>query len=60
MNEISALYHVCLKIGLLATLAKKVLTSLAEDGDSNLEEAARVELQDLEFDEDPQGFLGDL
>ena len=46
------------KIG--GPLAKKVLTSLAKDGDTNLEEAARIELQDLEFDEDPQGFLGDL
>ena len=41
-------------------LAKKVLTSLVKDGDANLEEAARMELQDLEFDEDPQGYLGDL
>jgi HEAT repeat protein len=41
-------------------LAKKVLTSLAKDGDANLEEAARMELQDLEFDEDPQGYLGDI
>ena len=46
------------KIG--GPLAKKVLTSLANDGDANLEEAARMELQDLEFDEDPQGFLGDF
>ena len=46
------------KIG--GPLAKKVLTSLIKDGDANLEEAARIELQDLEFDEDPQGFLGDL
>jgi hypothetical protein len=46
------------KIG--GPLAKKVLTSLVEDGDANLEEAARTELQDLEFDEDPQGYLGDL
>jgi HEAT repeat protein len=46
------------KIG--GPLAKKVLTSLAKDGDANLEEAARIELQDLEFDEDPQGYLGDI
>ena len=46
------------KIG--GPLAKKVLTSLVKDGDANLEEAARTELQDLEFDEDPQGYLGDL
>ena len=46
------------KIG--GPLAKKVLTSLAKDGDADLEEAARMELQDLEFDEDPKGFLGDL
>ena len=38
------------KIG--GPLAKKVLTSLVKDGDANLEEAARMELQDLEFDED--------
>ena len=25
----------------------------------NLEEAARMELEDLEFDEDPQGYLGE-
>ena len=41
-------------------LAKKVLISLAKDGDANLEEAARIELQDLEFDDDPEGYLGDL
>jgi len=41
-------------------LAKKVLTDLVKDGDANLEEAARIELEDLEFDEDPQGFLGEL
>ena len=46
------------KIG--GPLAKKVLTSLVKDGDANLEEAAQMELQDLEFDEDPQGFLGDF
>ncbi len=46
------------KIG--GPLAKKVLTSLVKDGDANLEEAARTELQDLEFDDDPQGYLGDL
>jgi len=46
------------KIG--GPLAKKVLTSLVKDGDANLEEAAQIELQDLEFDEDPQGFLGDF
>ncbi|MDP7586937.1 MAG: HEAT repeat domain-containing protein [Dehalococcoidia bacterium] len=46
------------KIG--GPLAKKVLTSLVKDGDANLEEAALTELQDLEFDEDPQGYLGDL
>ena len=44
------------KIG--GPLAKKVLKSLVKDGDANLEEAARIELEDLEFDEDPQGFLG--
>ena len=46
------------KIG--GPLAKKVLTSLVKDGDANLEEAARMELQDLEFDQDPQGYLGDV
>ena len=40
-------------------LAKKVLQSLVRDGDANLEEAARMELEDLEFDEDPQGYLGE-
>ena len=45
------------KIG--GPLAKKVLQSLVRDGDANLEEAARMELEDLEFDEDPQGYLGE-
>ena len=45
------------KIG--GSLAKKVLQSLVRDGDANLEEAARMELEDLEFDEDPQGYLGE-
>ena len=40
-------------------LAKKVLLACAKDGDANLEEAARMELEDLEFDEDPQGYLGE-
>ncbi len=46
------------KIG--GPLAKNVLTSLVKGGDANLEEAARMELQDLEFDDDPQGYLGDV
>ena len=46
------------KIG--GPLAKKVLTSLVNDGDSNLGEAARLELDDLEFDDDPEGYLGGL
>ena len=46
------------KIG--GPLAKKVLTALVKDGDANLEEAARIELEDLEFDDDPQGYLGEL
>ena len=41
-------------------LAKKVLTSLVNDGDSNLGEAARLELDDLELDDDPEGYLGGL
>jgi hypothetical protein len=45
------------KIG--GPLAKKVLQSLVRDGDANLEEAARMELEDLEFDEDPEGYLGE-
>ena len=46
------------KIG--GPLAKTVLTSLVKGGDASLEEAARMELQDLEFDDDPQGYLGDV
>ena len=44
------------KIG--GELAKQVLTNLVKDGDENLEEAARMELDELAFDEDPEGYLG--
>ena len=37
-------------------LAKKVLLACAKDGDANLEEAARTELEDLDFFEDPLDF----
>ena len=46
------------KIG--GQLAKQVLTSLVKDGDENLVEAARLELDDLAFDDDPEGYLGGL
>ncbi|MCH7735901.1 MAG: HEAT repeat domain-containing protein [Chloroflexi bacterium] len=45
------------KIG--GPLAKKVLKTLVKDGDANLEAAARIELEELEFDEDPRGFLSE-
>ena len=45
------------KIG--GPLAKKVLMACAKDGDANLEEAARIELEDMEFFEDPLDFGAD-
>ena len=45
------------KIG--GPLAKKVLIATAKDGDANLEEAARIELENIEFFEDPLGFGAD-
>lgn len=42
------------KIG--GPLAKKVLMACAKDGDANLEEAARIELENIDFFEDPLGF----
>ena len=46
------------KIG--GALAKQVLTNLVKEGDENLEEAARIELDELAFDDDPEGYLGGL
>lgn len=46
------------KIG--GPLAKKVLMACAKDGDANLEEAARIELEDMEFFEDPLDFGADV
>ena len=45
------------KIG--GPLAKKVLLHCAKAGDAALEEAARVELQNVEFLEDPMAFTSD-
>ena len=45
------------KIG--GPLAKKVLMACAKDGDATLEEAARIELEDMEFFEDPLGYGAD-
>ena len=50
LSSISALG----KIG--GPLAKKVLMACANDGDANLEEAARIELETIEILEDPLGF----
>ena len=41
-------------------LAKKVLTDCAKNGDAALEEAARIELEDLDFFEDRLDFGADL
>jgi HEAT repeat protein len=45
------------KIG--SPLAKKVLLHCIKDGDAALEEAARAELQNIEFLEDPMAFSSD-
>jgi len=45
------------KIG--GSLAKKVLMACAKDGDATLEEAAQIELENMEFFEDPLGFGAD-
>jgi len=41
-------------------LAKKVLVNCAKDGDAVLEEAARTELQNVEFLEDPMDFTSEI
>ena len=45
------------KIG--GTLAKKILLNCAKEGDSTLEDAARDELQNIEFLEDPMAFTSE-
>ena len=46
------------KIG--TPLARKVLLHCVKEGDAALEEAARAELQDIEFLEDPMAFRSDV
>ncbi len=46
------------KIG--GPLAKKVLVNCAKDGDAVLEEAARTELENIEFMEDPMAFGSEI
>ena len=46
------------KIG--GPLVKKILTNCIKDGDAALEEAARAELQNVEFLEDPMAFNSDV
>ena len=41
-------------------LAKRVLLACAKDGDANLEEAARIELEDMDSFEDPLNFDTDV
>lgn len=41
-------------------LAKKVLLLCVQDGDASLEEAARAELENIEFSEDPMAFNSDV
>ena len=41
-------------------LAKKVLLHCAQEGDASLEEAARAELQNIEFSEDPMAFNSEV
>lgn len=41
-------------------LARKVLTACAKNGDANMEEAARIELETLDAYEDPLGFGADV
>ena len=40
-------------------LAKRVLRACAKEGDANLEEAARIELENIDFFENPLGFGAD-
>ncbi len=40
-------------------LARKVLMACAKNGDANIEEAARIELETLDAYEDPLGFGAD-
>ena len=46
------------KIG--GSLAKKVLVNCIRDGDAVLEDAAKAELENIEFLEDPLGFTSDV
>jgi len=46
------------KIG--GPLAKKVLVHCVEEGDAVLEDAARAELENIEFLEDPLSFTSDI
>ena len=46
------------KIG--GPLAKKVLVNCVKEGDAALEEAARVELENIDFMDDPLGFTSDI
>ena len=41
-------------------LAKKVLQHCVQEGDASLEEAARAELQNIEFTEDPMAFSSEV
>ena len=41
-------------------LAKKVLLHCVQEGDASLEEAARAELQNIEFSEDPMAFTSEV
>ena len=46
------------KIG--GPLAKKVLVNCVKDGDAVLEEAARIELENIDFMDDPMGFTSQI
>ena len=41
-------------------LAKKVLLNCVKEGDAALEEAARVELENIDFMDDPMGFTSEI
>ena len=41
-------------------LAKQALLTCTDDGDTNLEEAARIELEDMDFLEDPLDFSAEV
>ncbi len=41
-------------------LAKKVLVNCVKDGDAALEDAARSELENIEFLEDPMAFTSEI